>query len=283
MMPQCSKKAIAFGGCSFTWGQGLYHYSDLPNVVNVEEGVYHDHLVSFCQREFAALHRYPRLVANYYETCDLVQPYNGGSNTDAIRYWESRILYHEQLNIHGKHLTKEQMVKPEEVQLFVFQFTQPHREPNFELLDENNNAYMHYSAMEQGRVFEEYMAKKGFSNISEYEQYYRKICAESIKTFLQKLEKHGIRTMLYTWPNENVYHILQDEWLKDRYMRISYNGKTYDSQSELMQDVKQLTIKYDTEYFGEATPTDHHPSLKCHKVIANNIINYITEKGLMNK
>lgn len=282
-MPQWSKKAIAFGGCSFTWGQGLYYYSDLPDVVNVDEGVYHDHLVSFCQREFAASHRYSRLVANYYGTCDLVQSYNGGSNTHAISYWQSRIIEHIPFMLNGKHLTIEQMVKPEEVQLFVFQLTQPHRDTNFELLDENNEAYEFYSTMEQGEVFEEYMAKKGFANISEYEQYYRKICADRVKTFLQKLEEHGIRTMLYTWPEENVYPILQDAWLKDRFMRINYDGKTYDSQSALMKDVKEMSIKYDTEYFGEFPPSDHHPSLKCHNVIANNMINYISEKGLMNK
>lgn len=27
-------KGILFGGCSFTWGQGLYFYSDLPNLYN---------------------------------------------------------------------------------------------------------------------------------------------------------------------------------------------------------------------------------------------------------
>ena len=25
-------KGILFGGCSFTWGQGLYFYSNLPNL-----------------------------------------------------------------------------------------------------------------------------------------------------------------------------------------------------------------------------------------------------------
>lgn len=27
-------KGVLFGGCSFTWGQGLYFYSDLPNLYN---------------------------------------------------------------------------------------------------------------------------------------------------------------------------------------------------------------------------------------------------------
>ena len=25
-------KGLVFGGCSFTWGQGLYYYSDLPRL-----------------------------------------------------------------------------------------------------------------------------------------------------------------------------------------------------------------------------------------------------------
>ena len=30
-------KGILFGGCSFTWGQGLYHYSNLSNLPATSE------------------------------------------------------------------------------------------------------------------------------------------------------------------------------------------------------------------------------------------------------
>jgi hypothetical protein len=36
----------------------------------------------------------------------------------------------------------------------------------------------------------------------------------------------------------------------------------------------ELTIKWDVENFLE-TPKDHHPSLKCHQVMAENIIKRI--------
>ena len=34
-------KGLLFGGCSFTWGQGLYFYSDLPDLYYPKPYEYH--------------------------------------------------------------------------------------------------------------------------------------------------------------------------------------------------------------------------------------------------
>jgi hypothetical protein len=94
-------------------------------------------------------------------------------------------------------------------------------------------------------------------------------------------ENNGIKTLLLTWPPEYIEMIEKDEWLKERFLKISYNGRMYSNMQDLMerdghnQNSKgELTIKWDSENFSE-TPKDHHPSLKCHQVMAENIIKRI--------
>ena len=42
----------------------------------------------------------------------------------------------------------------------------------------------------------------------------------------------------------------------------------------MMQINKELEILRDSDNF-EITPGDHHPSLKCHRVMSDNLIDYI--------
>ena len=46
----------------------------------------------------------------------------------------------------------------------------------------------------------------------------------------------------------------------------------------MMKKNKELEIKFDNENFIE-TPKDHHPSLLCHKVMAEHVINAIENHG----
>ena len=63
-------------------------------------------------------------------------------------------------------------------------------------------------------------------------------------------------------------------------------GDTYESIEDLMGPGSmqskgrnpELTVKWDEDSF-KVTPKDHHPSLKCHQVMAENVIRHIERNG----
>ena len=61
----------------------------------------------------------------------------------------------------------------------------------------------------------------------------------------------------------------------ERFIPLTYMGKTYNTIIELHQENRHLKIKYDVSNFKDSTPDDHHPSKECHKVISENIIKKI--------
>lgn len=72
-------------GCSFTWGEGLYFYSGLPNLPFGEthnfQGI---PSLSNSHIKFKDKHRYLKLVANYYGLQEVSNVGNGGSNVRNI-------------------------------------------------------------------------------------------------------------------------------------------------------------------------------------------------------
>jgi hypothetical protein len=95
-----------------------------------------------------------------------------------------------------------------------------------------------------------------------------------IKKLMQQFEDNGIKTSILTWPDENVLHIEKDTWLNDRFIKMHHNGVTCNSIETLMQKTPSLMIINDHEAFDEP-PQDCHPSLKCQRVIADNVINHL--------
>ena len=88
-------KGILFGGCSFTWGQGLYFYSDLVNLPYGSQNYGFNYKeVNESMLRYKNAVRFPRLVANHFETFevtkdDLGKLYgNGGSEDETFAYFE---------------------------------------------------------------------------------------------------------------------------------------------------------------------------------------------------
>ena len=79
-------KGLLFGGCSFTWGQGLYFYSELPNLYNPPPYQYHADKITDAQIKFKDTIRFPRLVANYFNTFDVCKATNGGSDVTSLMF-----------------------------------------------------------------------------------------------------------------------------------------------------------------------------------------------------
>ena len=67
------KKGILFAGCSFTWGQGLYYYSGLETLKEPAPEQFDKKLIKDAHLRFMWTIRFPRLVANHFETFEIVK------------------------------------------------------------------------------------------------------------------------------------------------------------------------------------------------------------------
>jgi hypothetical protein len=89
-----------------------------------------------------------------------------------------------------------------------------------------------------------------------------------------------------SWPYDLVPYIKNDPWLATRFIEFDYKGNHYTNIEEMMglqykkwNEVPhpELTVFRDIRSFQEP-PVDHHPSLTCHRVIADNIIKHLEKE-----
>lgn len=277
-------KGMIFAGCSFTWGQGLYYYSNLDTLQEPPPDQYNESLVRESHLEYAATIRYPRLVARYFNSFEFVHPRNGGSNEGAVDYWES-CFTKQSKHDRTKYNDQVRPLKYSEISHVCFQLTQWQRD-NFLIEVNGRTAHIPYHCVNQDEfrdLFFEWLDLKGYS-IETFTQLYIQNGLDNVKRFLQNCEDNGVKTLIFTWPSDYLRFIDKDPWLKERLLEFSYKGKLHRSIEDLMfpgsMQTKgynpELTIKWDESNFKE-TPKDHHPSKRCHEVIAENIINKLSQ------
>lgn len=288
-------KGIVFAGCSFTWGQGLYYYSNLPTLQEPPPDRYDHSVLRRSHIKFMEANRYPRLVANHFNTYELVHHQNGGSNEGAVNYWRNCFSnnYHEDTERTHSNLSK---LSFNEVSHIVFQITQWQRDTftfTHKADSDINSDYQSYtipfnktSFTPWQQMWLEYCSLNNIDGNQWIDDFIQNKVLQNIKNFLQEMESHGITTSLFTWPREMVRFIKQDSWLLDRFITFNYKDQQFDSIEHLMGEgamysrpsfSPELTIKWDDGMF-ETTPKDHHPSLKCHQVMAENVIRHIRDK-----
>lgn len=264
-------KGIIFAGCSFTWGQGLYYYSNLPSLKEPAPFCYDGTIVKDTHVRHMQTLRFPRLVANHFNTFELVHPNNGGSNNVAVDWWSKSFAGNEEPSF----WSIPNPVNRSDISCIVFQCTYWHR--HFFDMHFQGNKYHIACAEAYDHPYSDFFTKwlvEQNLTLEEWEAQRRNIDMSNIKTFLQDAEHYGIKTVLLTWPDNNVEYIKKDPWLYERFMQIEYKGKTYDSMETLMENNTNLVIVSDYDYFIEP-PKDLHPSLECHRVMADNIIKHL--------
>lgn len=277
--PEKPIKGIIFGGCSFTWGQGLYYYSNLSTLKEPPPHEFDSDLLTDAQLAYMNTIRFPRLVANYFNTFEVSRRWNGGSNTDTIHWWESELLditseHHPE--VHNRYY-------PEEIGTFVFQITEPSRDLFINPYSNERMTNMEFMRDRENRQdFLNFLEEKNLTTLTEWEGYYCAISATNIKTFLQKLEGIGIKTAILIWPRVMFPYIYDDPWMRKKICYLTYRNAEYNNIADLMESKvnPQLTILSDYGNFAQP-PVDHHPSRQCHQVIARNLIRHIKEKDLI--
>lgn len=267
---------IAFGGCSFTWGQGLYYYSGLPTLrLPKNANKYDPEVVSYAHYKYLETVRYPRLVANHFNTFELTQNFNGGSNNSSIEFWSGAIVEKTPstwTNVYHKGYTP--MYHFKEISHFVYQFTQWARsKPSivYKGYDFTDSQHMNLW-LEHETIFKEWLDVNNMS-INDYIENCIISDLKYVKDFLMKLENWGIKTAVMTWPDDLLPYIKSDRWFSDRFIDIVHENISYGSIENIMAQ-KNLYIYRDKDNF-ENPPYDMHPSLECHKIIANNVIDHL--------
>jgi len=287
-------KGIIFAGCSFTWGQGLYYYSNLSTLKEPPPDQYHQNLIRRAHVKFMEANRFPRLVANHFNTYEYVFHDNGGSNEGAVDYWKKCFfpLPIEEFKDGSVPIHK---IHQEEVSWVVFQLTQWQRDRFvFEHQPKNGAEYAKYHIpfFKVGEqpwkdMWLEYCVLNNIDIEQWISNFIKNQVLANVKSFLQDVESKGIRTAIFTWPQELVHYVVQDPWLLERFISFRYKDQSFSSIETLMGESTyhakpslspELTIKWDEDSF-DVTPKDHHPSLSCHKVMAENIIQYIEAKS----
>jgi len=283
-------KGMIFAGCSYTWGQGLYYYSNLETLMDQDNPWgYTRGIANPSHHKFKELVRYPRLVANHFKSFEILHPENGGSNDSIVRYWKECFTNRNSGEMfsseaHGSVPNKIEFIEYEEVSHVVFQITQWMRDlleievdgekikvPIQWYWDNNPNRDRPYRDL-----FEKYLESEG-RNFGDLNEYLQNKGLSNIKEFLQECENKGIKTYILSWPHEFIKFLEKDEWLKERWITFDYDGKNYQCIEHMNLDNPEFEIYKDYESF-KIPPQDSHPSLKCHRIIAENVIKFIKNK-----
>lgn len=282
-----NRKGMIFAGCSFTWGQGLYYYSNMNSMRQPEVyNTYYPELVRYTHYRFAESVRFPRLVANYFNTFELCQTWNGGATDSIIRFWNSLLepVSEDKLSIINGNILKSELVeygsylRYDDISHLVFQYTQWERSRSPVLYYDQSLNRVEYCSHHDcystyKNEFLEYLNNNNLT-MEQYDDKHIKFDIKMVKDFLQKFEDNGVKTYILVWPKNISNHILQDSWLKDRFIFLNYNNNKYNDIDTLHENHPELKISQDFENF-EIPPVDNHPSLKCHRVMADNVIRKI--------
>lgn len=270
-------KGLVFGGCSFTWGQGLYYYSSLPRLQEPENAYSYDaKLLTKSHILYKDSIRYPRLVANHFDTFEVFKLGNGGSEDETFDFLN--VLFHKKDNpTYGSHLTLERW-DYSEAEYIIVQLSQLWRNRYyFNYKGEIQSAMLWPNTKEIGdnqEMFFEWLLEKNMT-FDDWVELHKSAQIKRLKKEFEFYESKGIKCRLLTWENILLDKIFQDEYLDSRFIKLKYENKVFNSISDLQKEHKNMSIDYDYEFFGEITPKDHHPSKLCHQVIAKNIINRI--------
>lgn len=295
---------IIFSGCSFTWGQGLWSYcpSDLK-MPTVNEYIEQGYGVPDVGEFFRQDNRYASLVAKHFYSREIIKRWNGGTDDESIKFIED-----VRKNWVTRHSLLTENVIWDNVKYIVFQTTQPYRSPftfyhknkeyqvisepgmhNLERVQEIirwsdedcpecDNAIKETIEHPNLDIFLDWLIDNNLS-VDDFAEIHLKHMSGRIKESLKHYEEtYGIKTLIISWTDEYLPYFIKDKFCNERLVRLKYNSKEFNCIAHLFQENKKFEILNDDETLHE-TGTDGHPSLKCHRVIADSLIEKITYRN----
>jgi hypothetical protein len=249
-------KGMVFLGCSFTFGHGLWHYTK-------EEGLPKDD-ICISPKDFPNAHtfmknnRYSKIVSNHFGKFDIVRSHTAGCDEVSLEFL-SEILG---LNTWQRKYTTDESFNFDQISHVIFQTSYLDRCA----LYENGKKMKIYDSQtiwkERGKIIKE--VESFWDELKHF--YYNKI-----KEMFLFLEEKNIKCYMLALTDDYWDLIQEDEYIKQRFIKLEYDGKSFNNYLDLFIYDEKLKIDNDTDNF-ENLPRDGHPSLKCHKVVADSII-----------
>lgn len=278
-------KGIIFAGCSFTWGEGLELYSNYStiNYQYYKENEYHwphiDEQGFFkpSHLEYIKSNRWPRKVANHFNTFDVVWPENGGSFNTMKSHIENNL---EKYGDDISHIVVQLTEHTRDLKLKLNE-TQSQNHGIRNVLDKrieferNDISKEEYNKTEESKIWDINFGNLTALDVDDM------LFNENVIDFFQYLkniseEKNLKIKFIGTWTNDSErYDKIYDSELQKFYnknlIRITYQGNQYRSIYELISkhwDTGGFMIFNDLPYTN-----NDHPSMKLHDLLAENVIN----------
>jgi len=245
-------KGILGIGCSFTWGESLYYYSDLENLPITEYHNFVDSEVNLSMRAYKDRHRYVRKLADYYDTWELVLSHNGGSNVNSFidNVWKS-ILYKK--------------VDISDFKLIVWQITGWDREiTRYSKFHEYNEMVIEKKSTVDTIKYWDWVTDIQDYEITAQLHFIDRMCTE--------FEKNGIKVVTIVWGKDFYDNTLYQEKFKDRHAPIYFKDTSYDSFDFLLYDEdNNLTLRSEFKS-QEIHKNDIHFGVNAQKLLSDSII-----------
>jgi len=278
-------KGILFPGDSYTWGEGLHLYSELPDT-KFDEMAFDGTNYTPSHIKFIEANRFARKVANHFNTFELVRFSNGGNNNDIFEFIDQ--LPKQYLKNHMPATGRIQVPRSVEYRLedfdyIVLQLTDMFRnEIKFEYKDIIGycNIRSDESIKRSGFIF--YLKDNFNGNINYFIEYYLKTTIYNIIEKFKLYESKGIkRCFIHTWHNDPIPFFNNNEFLKERWITYDDGNNIFNSIMDLQSSEKRrsgMSINDDYFFIQKGIIVNNgHTSLEAHNIQAKAIIKKIEE------
>lgn len=254
-----------FLGCSFTWGEGLQYYSNLPSVIFHTHHLFDDKEITHPQFKFIQKNRFARIVADRMNGIEIVDAENGGNHTKIIQNLSKpKQFIPDYINGEHNEYTNESFYNKNEITHIVIQFTDVYRDKF-----ESCGAKLIWNRNDQWQ----YCIEKGIS-AEEFEKDGIRYILRNIKKELQEYIELNVKFAFFMWRHKFWFDVLKEEefeFFKKNLLEIEYNNEIHYSIDSLTNDGNQFTLTSDFCEKGYQCG-DVHMNLEGHKIIAESII-----------
>ncbi len=288
------KKGILFTGCSYTWGGGLEWYAPYK-IVDTLNTKFDVNSINYALYNFICKNRFTRLVADYFGTWDTTRHGNGGSDDMSIHFIKQAFhLYDDdKINLSYSNIEKIQTYNSDEIEYVILQLTDPFRNNDIMLDDKkislniasvrlrehqkDKNKISNFKGFMSDEYFEVFYKfySENFNSWEQMEVYFIKQNLKLIKETFQKLDELGIKTKIWSWHEEYLPYIFEDEYLSNKFMKLKYDNKEFDCLVHLFNYNPKFQISKSDYTRNGKKINDDHSTIECHRIIADSIISYL--------
>lgn len=279
-------KCIVAVGDSFTYGEGLQYFSELPSVVFPDNHQYNPKLINYPQYKFIEKNRYIQQVGDKLGVSVITRSRNGGSHTQIEEFLQSLLPINdeEKYNLmhkmdHNSYDTdleiRDNTARLDEISHIIIQTTNPLRD-NFSF--EYNGTLYHTKDITQNdrencTTFNSFMnyCIENFGGYDKTENYIFKLFLDRIQKRCEFYESNGIKIMLLLWQDQNNECALNHPYFGDKILKIYYDNNEYTSIREWQLANPKFFLRNSFRHIQKCK-NDDHPTLEGHTIIAESIL-----------